>query len=283
MRLPLILSSLACVAFTFTSVGCAADAADESVGASESAFSRRCTPSEGADAICFTEVPFVTRGAIARHWRDHGGLEKFGYPIENQKEELVEGKRMTVQYFQRQRLEIQRGEVPGIPAGAITYGRLGAQLFGQTFATRASAFVASHHENASSGMASMTNLASPCPEGIPGDQCSFYKRSQCEFIGPSSDRGQYVCGAFLRKFKLFGGVQYFGYPVSPYIPDAGGEQVWDGAGAQWFERARMESHPENMGEGGTVGGTARDPDGFYVLFGLLTCEAKNLVGRGNGC
>jgi hypothetical protein len=53
-----------------------------------------------------------------------------------------------------------------------------------------------------------------------------------------SETGQIVQGDFLRFFDSYGGVESFGLPLT-------GEMVVDGWRVQYFEKARLEYHPEN--------------------------------------
>jgi hypothetical protein len=58
------------------------------------------------------------------YWERNGGLAVFGFPITAQSQEVVEGKALQVQWFERDRLEIQ-------PDGQVTAGRLGAERLEQ--------------------------------------------------------------------------------------------------------------------------------------------------------
>ncbi len=62
--------------------------------------------------------------------------------------------------------------------------------------------------------------------------------------------GYSVGGAFLQYWQTHGGLAQFGYPRSPQMPD-------EGRTVQYFERARLELHPENAGTP------------YYVLLTLL--------------
>jgi hypothetical protein len=67
-----------------------------------------------------------------------------------------------------------------------------------------------------------------------------------------SETGQIVTGIFWDFFRTRGGLDIFGYPL-------GGPIVEHGVTAQYFQRARMEWHPEN-------------PDPYKVQLGLLGQE-----------
>lgn len=70
---------------------------------------------------CFPETGQCISGAIRDYWERNGGLPVFGFPTSAQTIEDVEGVALPVQWFERDRLEIQAN-------GAITAGRLGARL-----------------------------------------------------------------------------------------------------------------------------------------------------------
>ncbi|MEI6778645.1 MAG: hypothetical protein WCK70_17230 [Chloroflexales bacterium] len=71
---------------------------------------------------CFPEVQNkCISGSIRTYWEKNGGLPIFGYPIRDQNLETVEGRTIQVQWFERDRLEIQAD-------GTVTTGRLGVQM-----------------------------------------------------------------------------------------------------------------------------------------------------------
>jgi hypothetical protein len=70
---------------------------------------------------CFPETGFCIKGPIRTYWERNGGLPVFGFPKGPQTTESVEGVVLTIQWFERDRLEIQ-------PNGLVTAGRLGAQV-----------------------------------------------------------------------------------------------------------------------------------------------------------
>jgi len=73
---------------------------------------------------CFPETGFCISGSIRTYWERNGGLAVFGFPITTQSQETVEGRPLQVQWFERDRLEIQAD-------GAVTAGRLGAERLEQ--------------------------------------------------------------------------------------------------------------------------------------------------------
>lgn len=73
---------------------------------------------------CFSETGFCISGPIRAYWERRGGLPVFGLPITAPMQESVEGRLLQVQWFERDRLEIQ-------PDGQVTAGRLGAERLEQ--------------------------------------------------------------------------------------------------------------------------------------------------------
>jgi hypothetical protein len=69
---------------------------------------------------CFAETGQCIAGPIRAYWERGGGLPVFGFPITAQAQELVEGQPLQVQWFERDRLEIQAD-------GRVTTGRLGVE------------------------------------------------------------------------------------------------------------------------------------------------------------
>ena len=92
-----------------------------------SALTLVATPAHAAGQTserCFPETGFCITGPIRAFWERNGGLPVFGLPIAPQQEEMIEGRTLQAQWFERSRLEIQSD-------GTITVGRLGAQRLGQ--------------------------------------------------------------------------------------------------------------------------------------------------------
>jgi type II secretory pathway pseudopilin PulG len=73
---------------------------------------------------CFAETNQCISGAIRQYWERNGGLAVFGFPITAQSAETVEGRTLQVQWFERDRLEIQAN-------GQVTAGRLGVERLEQ--------------------------------------------------------------------------------------------------------------------------------------------------------
>ncbi|MCG8347031.1 MAG: hypothetical protein MI924_04550 [Chloroflexales bacterium] len=62
------------------------------------------------------------------YWEQNGGLERFGYPITQSGEEVIEGQRLTVQHFERRRME-HHVELAGTPF-EVQLGLLGRATAG---------------------------------------------------------------------------------------------------------------------------------------------------------
>ncbi len=76
------------------------------------------------DQRCFAETNQCIAGPIRSYWERNGGLPVFGFPIAAQAQEVVEGRTLQVQWFERDRLEIQT-------SGLVTAGRLGVERLAQ--------------------------------------------------------------------------------------------------------------------------------------------------------
>jgi len=73
---------------------------------------------------CFPETGQCIAGPIRAYWERNGGLPIFGFPITGQRQETVEGRSLQVQWFERDRIEIQAD-------GSVTTGRLGVDRLAQ--------------------------------------------------------------------------------------------------------------------------------------------------------
>ncbi len=85
-------------------------------------------PVAGATATreCFPQTGHCAEGALLAAWRATGGLRRHGAPLTGEREEaLADGRKYTVQYFERSRLERPVGG-----AGPVQAGTLGRVLRG---------------------------------------------------------------------------------------------------------------------------------------------------------
>lgn len=168
---------------------------------------------------CFAETGHCISGRIRAFWEAGGGLPVFGLPISPQQEAMIEGTPRQVQWFERTRLELHPDNAPPFD---VLLGRLGAEQ-----------------------LARQTTPPMPAPDFPPGTTCRSF-----------AETGQQVCGGLLQFWQSYGVEQdgvagsnaaeslaLFGLPLTP----AQNEQLADGQTytVQWFERARLELHPDN--------------------------------------
>lgn len=177
--------------------------------------------------LCFAETQQCISGPIKTYWQANGGLAVFGYPITGQRIETVEGRTLLVQWFERDRLEIQTD-------GLVTAGRLGARFLELT-----------------SQPWSFGNGTIPAP-----DQTS-HGTNRCRLF---TETGYALCGKFYAYWEQNGGLARFGYPIgNETLTQIDGRWLW----VQYFERRRMEYHPE-------LAGTP-----YEILLGLLGTTVYN--------
>lgn len=167
---------------------------------------------------CFAETGFCISGPIRDYWAANGGLPVFGYPTTPQRFEVVEGRSLQVQWFERDRLEIQ-------PEGYITAGRLGARLL---------------------------ELRGTPWETFP---TAMLRPPECDYFALT---GHTLCPPFRAYWLANGGLERFGYPLTqPFEETIEGNTYL----VQYFERRRMEIHPELPGSPillGLLGNVVRD-------------------------
>jgi len=182
---------------------------------------------------CFVETNQCMDGRIAEFWEQNGGLAVFGFPIGPQEQITVDGKTITVQRFERNRLELHPGNKRPYD---VLLGRLGADRLGQ--------------------------------QGR--DWFSFAKSGDTGGCRVFAETGHAVCGSILKAWRANGlqidgkkavsdaeSLALFGMPLSGLMTEtlSDGKQYQ----VQWFERARFELHPENAAP-------------YDVLLGLLGNE-----------
>lgn len=169
-------------------------------------------PPAGAGRI-FPATGHSLSGVFRTFWETRGGLRRFGYPLT---EELVEpepgsGRPRTVQYFERARFE-HFPELSGTPY-EVQLTRLGeAALHRQGLDWRALPY-----------------------EPTENPDCQRFPET-----------GRRLCPPFLNSWEQAGGLDLVGLPLTeafPSIDPATGKTLT----VQYFERARIEYHPEQAG------------------------------------
>lgn len=168
---------------------------------------------------CFSETGFCIAGRIRTFWEQNGGLPVFGFPIGPEQDMMIEGKVVRAQNFERNRLELHPENRPPFD---VLLGRLGADRLAQ----QGRDWFAFPKSNSQSG-------------------CRFF-----------AETGHNICGDFLAVWRANGleldgrrgkteaeSLALFGLPLSDVVT----EMLGDGKSyqVQWFERARLELHPEN--------------------------------------
>ncbi len=172
-----------------------------------------------AEPRCFPEVaPAIQHcidGRFRSYWEAQGGLPVFGYPISGEYQVQTGNGNITVQQFERVRMELHPTNAP---PHDVLLSHLGKEALIQQ------------------GWGGS-------PPQAPRDGCRFFEQT-----------GQNLCSPFLDTWQSYGldfghpgvsaeeSIALFGLPLTPATPTT------DPSGAsytvQWFERARFEDHGE---------------------------------------
>lgn len=172
---------------------------------------------------------YELHGPFLTYWQQHGGLRQFGLPISAEIiEKLEDGKEYIIQYTERARFEYH----PANPAGQqVQLGLLGDKL--------------------AAGRQNETPFQRTSAQANPA--ASYFDQTGHNMIGPIKDY-----------WLKYGGLPVFGYPISEQFEE---KSPTDGKTylVQYFERNRLEYHPENS-----------DPQ-YKVLLGLLGTQQYQRV------
>jgi hypothetical protein len=162
------------------------------------------------DVTYFDLVGHTLRGPFRDYWRQHGGLEQFGYPLteEYTEQSPTDGKPYTVQYFERARFEHHPENQPpynvllGLLGRTVTQGRENEEPFRPV-----------------------------PPKSRPAVGLYFPETSHT--LAPE----------FVVYWESHGGLPVYGYPISEPFTEV---SKTDGKPylVQYFERNRLEYHPE---------------------------------------
>ncbi|MEY3988936.1 MAG: hypothetical protein RI985_17 [Chloroflexota bacterium] len=185
---------------------------------------------------CFGETGYCIDGRIREFWEQNGGLPVFGFPIASQEQVTIEGRVITVQRFERNRIELHPNNQRPYD---VQLGRLGVDRLQQ--------------------------------QGR--DWFGFAKSGDTGGCRVFGETGHAVCGKILQAWRSNGlqldsnlaiseaeSLALFGLPISGVQTEtlSDGKQYQ----VQWFERARFELHPENAAP-------------YDVLLGLLGNETQS--------
>jgi hypothetical protein len=167
-------------------------------------------PAAAQDEVCFAETGFCVRGRFLAYWQEHGGLAINGYPLSDERQELLEdGNTYTVQYFERVRMEYH----PENPAPwDVELGQFGRRAL------------------------LMRDI------GGPPDTSPVAPQPGMTFF---PETGHNLGGGFLDYWQGHGGLAQFGFPLTEVIEERLVPNTPTTYQVQYFERARFELHPEN--------------------------------------
>ncbi len=189
------------------------------------------------DSQLFPETGKTVSGKFLQYWRSNGGLEAYGFPITDAQNETdpETGKVFLTQWFQRNRFELH-------PENAGTEYEVLLGLLGKDLRREAL--------NSDPDFVPNQELISP---ERPKEQQAFFKET-----------GHNLGFNFLDYWQNKGGLKRFGFPISERHQEVDPEtgKIFD---TQWFERARFEFHPENIG---------KDDNKYVILLGLLGNQIK---------
>ena len=191
-----------------------------------------------ADERCFAETNQCISGRFRDYWEQNGGLAVFGYPVSAARNEANRdtGTTFLTQWFERNRFELH-------PENNAPYdvllGRLGDdQLVRQGLNWRTFA------------------------QGFKQDGCLWFAETGHSVCNQGQNRGfraywesHGLQDPALNRYQR--SLALFGLPISE--PGLETNTSGDTVITQWFERARLEWHPDK-------------PDAFKVLLGLLGSE-----------
>jgi hypothetical protein len=183
----------------------------------------------------FPETKHTVSGKFLDYWNANGGLPVFGYPITDAQNEVdpETGKIFLTQWFERNRFELHP-ELAGTKY-EVELGLLGKDLNRQRLTTDPAFLPAQPYVD----------------PGFPNDPHLYISQTHHN-----------LRTRFLNYWLENGSVDRLGYPISEEITEIEPE-TGEAYNVQWFERARMEYHPE-------LANTK-----YEVLLGLLGNQIKH--------
>jgi len=172
-------------------------------------------PVAAQGATCFAETGFCVRGHFLDYWTANGGLARNGFPLTDERRELLEdGKEYTVQYFERVWLELHPENAPPYD---VLLGFFGRRVERAQFGA------------VGGGLGDFQRALAPAA-ALAG--ASYFAQT-----------GHNLGGGFRDYWTANGGLAQFGFPIT----EERRERLEDNNEytVQYFERARLEYHPEN--------------------------------------
>jgi hypothetical protein len=204
-----------------------------------------CASSSRTQSSCFSDTGHCISGQFQRFWENNGGLAVFGFPITNPMEEINSetGKMYMTQWFERNRMELhpENSEPNNVLLGRLGADELQRRHPGQSYPRQSGPI---------SGCVWFEATGLNVCDQAPGLGFKTYWQTHGLNL---TNKDQYTKSLML-----------FGYPLTEARKErtAEGKEIL----VQWFERARLEWHPENA-------------DQFKVLLGLLGNEMNNSIHR----
>ncbi len=219
---------------------------------------------QSAGAYYFPQTQHAISGAFRAYWEQEGGLARFGFPLTSV---FVSGG-YRVQYFERARFEYHPENSD--PRYQVQLGLLTAYLTqGRSFPKGVPIKPTPPPQPTNTPTRAATPTCAPGTAGcspapatptIPTVPTMTTVPTMAYFPETSHN----LSGAFYTYWTTYGGLASFGYPISEELREvnqADGKTYT----VQYFERARLEYHPEN-------------PPPYDVLLGLMGLETINLGG-----
>ena len=164
------------------------------------------------NTLFFYETGHSIRGRFQAYWEKYGGLDQFGFPLTEEFDELnpSDGKVYKTQYFERARFEYH-------PENKAPYDVLLGLLSKQTTVGR-------EYEDPFLGVS----------REEAGDKYYF------------QETGHTISGSIRSYWEKTGGLPVYGFPITEPFQEVNPS---DGKTylVQYFERNRLEYHPENAG------------------------------------
>jgi hypothetical protein len=188
--------------------------------------------------IYFPEVKHNLDRHFVAAWQQGGGLAMFGYPLH---EAAIQGGNL-VQYTERARFEFHpsAGQPCCDSGGTLEFGLLGREAMNLHQLSYPPATPAVGYAIWGVPAAAPTPLPTATPLPNAGGT-----RPPAPPIPPAptglyfNESKHNLSGKFLDYWQTHGGLATFGYPLSEPL-------TLDGLTIQYFERARMEAHPEGV-------------------------------------
>jgi hypothetical protein len=172
-------------------------------------------PAAAQGGACFAETGQCIQGRFLSYWTANGGLARNGFPLGEEHRELLEdGNEYTVQYFERVRLELHPENQPPYD---VLLGFFGRRVERAQFG------------GANSGVDLFRQALAPA---APLTGAAYFPET-----------GHNLAGGFRDYWRANGGLAQFGFPLT----EERRERLEDGNQytVQYFERGRLEYHPEN--------------------------------------